>query len=88
MDVIGFIIVGIVAGWLAGKLMKGKGFGLIGDLIVGVIGAYLGGWIFESLDISTGEGFIGSLITALVGAIILFFLRLIARLPAVYTTPM
>ena len=80
MDVIGFIIVGIVAGWLAGKLMKGKGFGLIGDLIVGVIGAYLGGWIFESLDISTGEGFIGSLITALVGAIILLFvLRLFKR---------
>jgi uncharacterized membrane protein YeaQ/YmgE (transglycosylase-associated protein family) len=74
-----FLIIGLVAGWLAGKIMRGGGFGLIGDLIVGVIGALLGGWIFGLLGIEFG-GILGSLITALVGAIVLLFiLRLIKK---------
>jgi uncharacterized membrane protein YeaQ/YmgE (transglycosylase-associated protein family) len=74
-----FIIIGIVAGWLAGKIMRGGGFGLLGDLVIGVIGALLGGFIFGQLGISAG-GLIGSLVTATVGAIILLFLiRLIKR---------
>ncbi len=73
-----FLLIGLVAGWLAGRIMKG-GFGLIGDLIVGVIGAFLGGWIFSLLGISAG-GILGSLVTALVGAVVLIFLlRLIKR---------
>ena len=68
-----FIVIGIVAGFLAGQIMKGRGFGLIMNLIIGVIGAVLGGWIFGQLGISAGGGIIGSLITALVGAIILLF---------------
>jgi uncharacterized membrane protein YeaQ/YmgE (transglycosylase-associated protein family) len=63
MGIIWFLIIGIVAGWLAGKIMKGGGFGLIGDLVVGVIGGLLGGFLFGQL----GEGLIGSLITATVG---------------------
>lgn len=79
MDIIWFLIIGIVAGWLAGKIMKGSGFGLIGDLVVGVIGALLGGFLFGLLGLSA-NGLIGSLITATVGAIVLLFLiRLIKR---------
>jgi uncharacterized membrane protein YeaQ/YmgE (transglycosylase-associated protein family) len=80
MNIVLFIVVGIVAGWLAGKIMKGKGFGLIGDLIVGVIGSFLGGWLFNLFGVSVGSGFFGALITALVGAIaLLFVLRLIKK---------
>ena len=69
-----FISIGIVAGFLAGKLMKGKSFGII-NLLIGVAGALLGGWLFgpESLDIDFGSGLIGSLISAFVGASILLF---------------
>jgi uncharacterized membrane protein YeaQ/YmgE (transglycosylase-associated protein family) len=75
-----FIVIGIVAGWLAGLIMKGGGYGLLGDLIVGIIGALLGGWLFGLLGISAGGGLVGSLIVALVGAIVLIaLLRLIKR---------
>jgi uncharacterized membrane protein YeaQ/YmgE (transglycosylase-associated protein family) len=68
-----FLVIGILAGFLAGKIMKGSGFGLIGDLVVGVVGAFLGGWVFGLLGIAA-YGLIGSLITALVGALLLLFL--------------
>jgi uncharacterized membrane protein YeaQ/YmgE (transglycosylase-associated protein family) len=75
-----FLIIGLVAGWLAGVLMKGGGFGMVGDLVVGVIGAVLGGWLFGALGISAGGGLIGSLIVAVIGAVVLLFLvRLIKR---------
>jgi uncharacterized membrane protein YeaQ/YmgE (transglycosylase-associated protein family) len=74
-----FLVIGLVAGWLAGQVLKGRGFGLIGDLIVGVIGAFLGGWLFSLLGISVG-GILGSLITAFVGAVVfLYLLRIIKR---------
>jgi uncharacterized membrane protein YeaQ/YmgE (transglycosylase-associated protein family) len=74
-----FLVIGVLAGWLAGKVMKGGGFGLVGDLVVGVIGALLGGWLFSLLNISLG-GILGSLITAFVGAVVfLYLLRLIKR---------
>lgn len=79
VSILVFLAIGLAAGWLAGKIMKGRGFGLIGDLIVGVIGALLGGWLFNLLGISFG-GLVGSFVTALVGAIILLLLlRLIKR---------
>ena len=82
MDLLGlilFLVIGLVAGWLADRIMKGGGFGLVGDLVVGVIGALLGGWLFGLLHISLG-GILGSLVTALVGAIVLLYLlRLIKR---------
>jgi uncharacterized membrane protein YeaQ/YmgE (transglycosylase-associated protein family) len=78
-SLIWFLLIGLIAGWLAGQVMRGGGFGLIGDMIVGVIGAFLGGWLFGLLGISAG-GLIGSLITAFVGAVVLIFLlRLIRR---------
>lgn len=74
-----FLLIGLIAGWLAGKVMRGGGFGVVGDMIVGVIGAFLGGWLFGVLGISAG-GLIGSIITAFVGAVILILLlRLIRR---------
>jgi len=69
MNLIWFLIVGLIAGWLAGKFMRGGGYGLIGDLIVGVIGALLGGWLFGLLGIGT-FGLIGSIIVAFIGAVI------------------
>ena len=75
-----FLIIGAIAGWLAGQFMKGSGFGLLGDIVVGVIGAFLGGWLFGKLGIWPGGGLLGSLIVAFVGAIVLLFLvRLIRR---------
>ena len=74
-----FLIIGLAAGWLAGKVMKGSGYGLIGDLVIGVVGAVLGGWIFGLLHIAAG-GLIGLLVTAFVGAVVLvWLLRLMKR---------
>lgn len=67
------LVIGLLAGWLAGNIMKGGGFGLVGDLVIGVVGAFLGGWIFSVLGIST-YGLLGMLIMALVGALVLLFL--------------
>jgi len=69
-----FIIIGAVAGWLAGNIMRGGGFGLLMNIVVGVVGALIGGWVFDLLGIGTGDGLIGSLITALVGAILLLWI--------------
>lgn len=73
MNFVWFILIGIAAGWLAGQIMKGGGYGVLGDLILGIIGALLGGFLFGLLGISTG-GLLGSLITATVGAILLIAL--------------
>lgn len=73
MNIIWALVIGGVAGWLAGLIMKGRGFGIIGNIIVGIIGGILGRWVFGSLGIST-TGIGGSLITALIGAVILLFL--------------
>jgi uncharacterized membrane protein YeaQ/YmgE (transglycosylase-associated protein family) len=70
MNIVWFLLIGLAAGWLAGQIMKGGGYGLVGDLIVGVIGAILGGFLFGLLGFSTNS-LIGSLITATVGAIVL-----------------
>jgi len=79
MDLLWFLLIGLAAGWLAGQIMKGGGFGIIGDLIVGVIGAVLGGWLFGLLGVGAG-GLLGALIVATVGAIVLLFiLRLVKK---------
>ncbi len=78
MDFIWFILIGLAAGWLAGQLVKGGGFGLVGDIVVGVVGALLGGFLFSTFGVSTGGGLLGSLIVATIGAVVLLFgLRLI-----------
>ncbi len=71
MDLVYFLLIGLVAGWLAGLLMKGSGFGTLGNMVVGVIGAVLGGWLFGVLGIGSGDGLVGSLVTAVVGAVVL-----------------
>jgi uncharacterized membrane protein YeaQ/YmgE (transglycosylase-associated protein family) len=69
-SIIGWIIIGLIAGWLAGKLSRGRGYGCITDIILGVIGSFIGGWIFVKLGLF-GGGFLYSLAAATVGAIIL-----------------
>jgi uncharacterized membrane protein YeaQ/YmgE (transglycosylase-associated protein family) len=77
MTLLWFVIIGAIAGWLAGRFMKGHGFGLLGDIIVGVIGAFVGAWLFGLAGVHLGGGLIGSLIVAFVGAVALLF---VARL--------
>jgi uncharacterized membrane protein YeaQ/YmgE (transglycosylase-associated protein family) len=69
-----FLLIGIAAGWLASTLMKGRGLGLLGNLVVGVIGAFLGGFLFNMVGISAGGPLVGLLITATVGAVVLLLL--------------
>lgn len=73
MDLLSFLIVGLIAGWIADMLVKGSQFGLIGDLIVGVIGAFIGGFIFNALGIDA-YGLLGSIVMAVVGAVVLLLL--------------
>ena len=72
-SIIYFVVVGVVAGFLAGKIMKGKGYGFIGNLAVGIVGAVIGGFVFGLLGLSS-YGIIGSIVSALVGAIILIWI--------------
>ncbi|QNT68435.1 GlsB/YeaQ/YmgE family stress response membrane protein [Defluviicoccus vanus] len=71
-SLIGILIIGLIAGWLGGKIMRGGGFGFIGNIIVGVIGAIIGGFVFSKLGIAAG-GTLGTLLTATIGAVILLF---------------
>jgi uncharacterized membrane protein YeaQ/YmgE (transglycosylase-associated protein family) len=80
MQFVWFVLIGLVAGWLAGTLMKGGGFGVVGDIVVGVLGALLGGFLFSAVGLSAGGGLLGAIIVATIGAIVLIFLlRLIKR---------
>jgi uncharacterized membrane protein YeaQ/YmgE (transglycosylase-associated protein family) len=79
-SLIAWLIIGAVAGWLAGSFVKGGGFGLIGDIVVGIIGAFIGGWLAGVLHIHVGSGWISSIITAAVGAVLLLvILRAVRR---------
>jgi uncharacterized membrane protein YeaQ/YmgE (transglycosylase-associated protein family) len=80
MNLLWFLIVGLIAGWLAGVLVKGGGFCVIGDIVVGVVGAFIGGFLFSTFGVSSGGGLLGSIIVATIGAVVLIFLvRLIKR---------
>lgn len=80
MSVLWFLLVGVIAGWLAGVLVKGGGFGLIGDLAVGIIGALIGGLLFSGLAGAAGGGLLGSILVATLGAVILLVvLRVLKR---------
>lgn len=70
---IGFLLIGLVAGWLAGRLMKGEGFGLVGNLVLGVVGAFVGGFTLRMIGFDA-VGLIGELITATLGAVMLLVL--------------
>jgi uncharacterized membrane protein YeaQ/YmgE (transglycosylase-associated protein family) len=73
------IIVGAVAGWLAGVIVKGFGFGLVGNIVVGIIGALIATWLFPRLGISIGGGIISAIISATLGAVILLFVISLVR---------
>ena len=69
-----WILVGAVAGWLAGLVVRGFGFGLIGNISVGIVGAFLGGWLFGQLGFSIGAGIINTIFTAFIGAVVLLLI--------------
>jgi uncharacterized membrane protein YeaQ/YmgE (transglycosylase-associated protein family) len=71
MGFLAWIVVGLIAGWLAGQVMKGGGYGVLVDIILGILGGLLGGWLFGMMGIWPGGGMIGSIIVAFVGAVIL-----------------
>jgi len=73
MQLILFVLIGAIAGWLAGQIMKGRGFGVVGNIVVGVVGAFLGGFVFRLLGFAA-FGLLAQLITATVGAIILLWI--------------
>jgi len=80
MELLWFILIGLIAGALAGQLVQGSGFGVLGDIVVGILGALLGGFLFSTLGVSSGGGLIGSLIVATLGAVVLLYaIRLINR---------
>ena len=74
MSFIEWIVVGLIAGWLAGKVMKGGGYGIVIDIVLGMLGGILGGWIFTILGIWPGGGILGAIIVAFVGAVILVWI--------------
>jgi uncharacterized membrane protein YeaQ/YmgE (transglycosylase-associated protein family) len=68
------LVVGLIAGWLAGQVMKGGGYGVIVDIVLGILGGVMGGWIFGALGIWPGGGIIGAIVVAFVGAVVLVWL--------------
>lgn len=74
MESLWFVIIGILAGWLAGRFMRGNGFGLVGDAVVGIIGAFVGSYLFRALGLEIGRGLFGILVVAFLGAILLLFI--------------
>lgn len=77
--ILSFLLLGALAGWLAGKLVRGRGFGLIANILIGVIGALIGGILANQLGISTGSGFLWELAVALGGALVLLFVAGLVR---------
>jgi uncharacterized membrane protein YeaQ/YmgE (transglycosylase-associated protein family) len=67
---VSWVVVGLLAGWLAGSVMKGGGYGLVGDMVLGLIGSVVGGWIFWALSVSAGGGLVPTVFAAFVGAVI------------------
>jgi uncharacterized membrane protein YeaQ/YmgE (transglycosylase-associated protein family) len=75
-----FLVIGVVAGYLAGRIMRGAGYGLVGDLIVGVIGSFIGGWVFGLLGIAA-VGILGLLAASVVGALLLLYVLRMVKKP-------
>ena len=73
------LFVGIVAGWLAGQVVRGTGFGIVGDLIVGILGAFVGSWLLPRLGIHLGAGVISAIVNATIGSIILLLMVRLIR---------
>lgn len=81
-SLIWWLIVGLIAGFLASVVVRGRGYGMVGDIIAGLIGAFIGGWLFGALGIHVGNSLLGSIIVAFIGAcILILLLRAISRRP-------
>ena len=74
-----WLIIGAVAGWLAGQVMKGSGFGLVGDIVVGILGAVVAGFLFPRLGLNLGSNIVGAIISATIGACVLLFVARLVR---------
>jgi uncharacterized membrane protein YeaQ/YmgE (transglycosylase-associated protein family) len=75
-----FLLIGAIAGWLAGVIVRGYGFGLIGNVLIGIVGAFVGGWLFTRFHLVHGNGFLGDILGATIGAVVvLFLIRLVRR---------
>jgi uncharacterized membrane protein YeaQ/YmgE (transglycosylase-associated protein family) len=74
-----WLVVGLIAGWLAGVVMKGGGYGVLADIILGILGGVLGGWIFSSLGIGAGGGLVGGIVVAFIGAVVLVALTRVLK---------
>jgi uncharacterized membrane protein YeaQ/YmgE (transglycosylase-associated protein family) len=73
------LLVGVIAGWLAGQIVRGTGFGVLGDLIVGIVGAFIGGWLLPQLGIVLAAGIVGAIINATIGAVLLLLVIRLVR---------
>jgi uncharacterized membrane protein YeaQ/YmgE (transglycosylase-associated protein family) len=73
------LLVGLIAGWLAGEIVQGGGFGLVGDIAVGIVGALIGTWLLPRLGIHIGGGLVGAIVVATIGAILLLLIVGLAR---------
>lgn len=74
------LLIGLAAGWLAGQVVQGTGFGLVGDIVIGIVGAFIASWLFPTLGLQLGGGIIGAIVAATIGAdILLVIVRLIKR---------
>ncbi len=79
MGLLAWIVVGLIAGWLAGLLMKGGGYGIVADVFLGMLGGIVGGWLFGILGFWPGGGFVASILTAFVGAVVLIAVTRVLR---------
>ncbi|HOX71793.1 MAG: GlsB/YeaQ/YmgE family stress response membrane protein [Dokdonella sp.] len=74
-----FLLVGAIAGWLAGLIVKGRGLGLVGNIVIGIVGAFLAGWLLPQLGLYIGGGLVGAILNAMIGAIILLVIIMAIR---------
>lgn len=80
MIIIIWLVIGAIAGWLAGQIVKGGGFGLVGDIVVGIVGSVVAGWLLPRVGLYIGGGFIADVINAAIGAVVLLLVvRLVKR---------
>ena len=73
------VLVGLAAGWLAGQIIQGTGFGLVGDLLIGIVGAFIGGWLLPQLGIHLGAGLVPAIVNATIGALVLLLIIRVLR---------
>ena len=79
MGVIAALIIGAIAGWLAGKIVHGAGFGLIGNIVIGIIGALVAGWLLPQLGVGLGAGWVRDIVNATIGAVVVLVILSLVR---------